>query len=212
VIEVAGLKIELFGEFRVRRGEDPIERREWDGQKSRSLLKLLLTRPGHAFSADEIIEALWPGVSPEAASRRLRITVSQLRRTLEPDLERGSGSRYVLRQRPGYLFGRQADCEVDAWEFEKRQNKAGAALQAGELDEAIDEYRAALELWRGEFLEEDPYEEWAISAREEWRERCLSVFRGLRSVWRSKAATQRPWKPATGRWPWRGIVRISTAG
>ncbi len=66
--EVAGLKIELFGEFRVRRGEDPIERREWDRQKGRSLLKLLLTRPGHAFSGDELVEALWPGVPPRPPS------------------------------------------------------------------------------------------------------------------------------------------------
>jgi LuxR family transcriptional regulator, maltose regulon positive regulatory protein len=179
VIEVAGLKIKLFGEFRVQRGEDLIERREWDGQKSRSLLKLLLTRPGHAFSGDEIIEALWPGVSPEAANRRLRITVSLLRRTLEPDLERGSDSRYVLRRRPGYLFDRHSDCEVDAWELEERQGRAEAFREAGELDEAIDEYGAALELWRGEFLGEDPYEEWAIAAREEWQERRLSVFSGL---------------------------------
>jgi len=55
---VAGLKINVFGEFRVRRGEDRIERREWSGQRTRSLLKMLLTRPGYAFSTDESLEAL----------------------------------------------------------------------------------------------------------------------------------------------------------
>ncbi len=87
---MTSLKINLFGEFLVRRGEDLIEPKEWDRQKTRLLLKLLLTRPGYAFSRDEILEALWPGASPEVAARSLPVTVSLLRRVLEPDRERGS--------------------------------------------------------------------------------------------------------------------------
>ena len=58
---MAALEIKLFGEFRVWRDGELIESEEWDRQKTRSLLKLLLTRPGHVFSKDEIVEALWPG-------------------------------------------------------------------------------------------------------------------------------------------------------
>jgi DNA-binding SARP family transcriptional activator len=59
---MARLKVKLFGEFRVWRGDAPIGPKEWGGQKPRSLLKLLLTRPGHIFSRDAILEALWPSV------------------------------------------------------------------------------------------------------------------------------------------------------
>ena len=111
---MANLKIHLFGEFRVGRGEELIERREWGGQKTRSLLKLLLTRPGHTFSRDEIVEALWSNTSPQAAERSLRVTVSLLRKALEPDLGRGSDSRYILQRRPVYSFDRRAGCWVDA--------------------------------------------------------------------------------------------------
>jgi LuxR family transcriptional regulator, maltose regulon positive regulatory protein len=156
---VAGLKINVFGEFRVRRGEHLIERREWSGQRTRSLLKLLLTRPGYAFSRDEILEALWPRTPPAAAEKSLRVTVSLLRKVLEPDLRRGSDSHYVLSRRPGYVFDRQADCWVDTWEFEEHQQRAEEAREAARLDEAIGEYRAALDLARGEFLAEDLYEE-----------------------------------------------------
>ena len=174
-VRVAGLKINLFGEFRVRRGEELIEGKEWDRQKTRSLLKLLLTRPGHAFSRDGIIDALWPGASPKAAERSLRVTVSLLRRVLEPDLARGGESRYVHQRRPGYSFNREADCEVDAWEFEKHRRQGDEARRDGRVDEAIREYRAALGLVRGEFLAEEPYEEWAMEAREQWRERQLAL-------------------------------------
>jgi DNA-binding SARP family transcriptional activator/Flp pilus assembly protein TadD len=178
-MRVASLKVKLFGEFGVWRGEEPIEGEEWGGQKPRSLLKLLLTRPGHAFSKDEIVEALWPGVSLRDADRRLRITVSQLRRALEPQLGRGSDSRYVLSQRPGYSFNKQADCEVDTWKFEEHRQQAEAAQEAGELDDAIREYREASDLARGEFLAEEPYEDWAIAAREGRREGQLAVLSGL---------------------------------
>jgi len=176
---VAGLEIHLFGEFQVLRGEDLVEREEWGRQKSRPLLKLLLTRPGRAFSRDEILEALWSDVSPEAGERSLRATVSMLRKALEPGLERGSDSRYVLRRSPGYSFDGRAECWVDAWEFEERQHKAEVAWEAGRLGDAIERYRETLDLVRGEFLAEDPYEEWAIEARQEWHERHLSILSSL---------------------------------
>lgn len=177
--KTTGLKIQMFGGFRVWRGEHAIEGEEWAGQKTRSLLKLLLTRPGRAFSKEEIVEALWPGVSSRDADRRLRTSVSLLRRALEPDLERGSGSRYVLSQRPGYAFDERADCEVDAWRFRMHRQRARAAQEAGGLDDAIGEYRHALELARGEFLAEEPYEDWAMEARREFQEGKLAVLSDL---------------------------------
>src|SRR3954470_21337751 len=176
---MSSLKIKLFGEFEVWRREALIESHEWGRQKTRLLLKLLLTRPGCAFSRDEILDVLWPNTPPKAAEQSLRTTVSLLRKVLEPDLKRGSDSRYIIRQRPGYLFERTLDCEVDTWEFEELQNKAEIAQADGSLAEAIGLYRAALELFRGEFLAEDSYEDWAIESREEWQGRCLRVLSNL---------------------------------
>ena len=83
---IGGVKINLFGEFRVWHDEEwqPIEGNEWDRQKTRSLLKLLLTRSGHVFSRDdEIMEVLWPDASRTSAERSLWVTVSLLRRALK---------------------------------------------------------------------------------------------------------------------------------
>lgn len=178
-VSLAGLKINLTGEFRVWRGGDLVQNEEWNRRKTRSLLKLLLVRPGRTIPRDVILEALWPGVPPEAGGRSLRVTVSLLRRALEPDLERGSDSRYVLQRQPGYLFDREAECEVDAWEFEEHRRKAKAAREQEKLEEVIEEYRAGLVLLKGEFLSEERYEDWAAEAREEWRERHLAVHSDL---------------------------------
>ena len=45
-------------------GDTVIASEEWGRQKTRSLLKLLLARPGRSIPRDEILEALWPGASP----------------------------------------------------------------------------------------------------------------------------------------------------
>jgi len=174
-----GLKIELLGQFRVWRGGNLIGDEAWDRQKTRSLLKLLLTCPGRAFSRDEITEALWPDSSPASAERSLRVAVSLLRRVLEPGLGHGPDSRYVVSQRPGYMFDREADCEVDAWEVEKYMQSAEEAQKAGNHDEAIRTYRSALDLSTGDFLAEETYEDWAATARAEWRERRLAALSEL---------------------------------
>src|SRR5829696_9089375 len=176
---MAALEIKLFGEFQVWRDGELVGSEEWNRQKTRSLLKLLLTRPGYAFSKDEIVEALWPGVAPRSAEHSLRTTMGLLRRALEPELKRGSESRYVLGKRPGYAFDERADCRVDAWDFEEHRKRAEAALRMEDSEAAIGEYRAALDLVRGEYLEEEPYEEWAMQARLRWRDRHLSVLSGL---------------------------------
>jgi two-component SAPR family response regulator len=44
------------------------------------------------------------------------------------------------------------------------------------------EYREALSLVRGEFLEEEPYEEWAIEARQEFKNRRQTYSRSLRRM------------------------------
>jgi len=173
------LKVELFGGLRVWRGGELIEGEQWGGWKTRSLFKLLLTRPVRALSRDEIMDALWPESSPTAAEQRLRTTVSLLRRALEPGLARGADSRYILLRPPGYLFDRDSGCEVDLWEFEERQRRAETAREAGSLEEAIREYRLALDPVCGDLLAEEPYAEWAIEAREEFRQRHLSILSGL---------------------------------
>ena len=93
---IEGVKINLYGEFRVRRDGQPIEGKEWDRQKTRSLLKLLLTRPGHVFSRDEVMGALWPDASPTSAEppgyRQLAVSGAQklasTRRFRRPRLDR----------------------------------------------------------------------------------------------------------------------------
>jgi len=173
------LRIQLLGEFRLWRGPSPIDPKEWKTEKAKTLLKILLTKPGRVFTADELIEYLWPEADPARAAVSLRGRVSELRHILEPDLKRGSDSRYILTERQGYSFNSHADYWLDVAEFAQHVRRAATLEQEGNYEEAIAEYQAAVELYKGDYLPEERYEDWAIAQAERWREIYLDLLSHL---------------------------------
>jgi DNA-binding SARP family transcriptional activator len=98
------LRVELLGPLLIFLHGKPLSPKVWDRQKTKSLLKLLLTAPGRIFSSTEIIDILWSSLEPDEASKGLRATVSKLRKVLEPDLSQGRLSRYIITEKTGYAF------------------------------------------------------------------------------------------------------------
>lgn len=125
-----------------------------------------------------MIEYLWPGeeLSLRSAASNLRSRVTELRKILEPSLERGEQSRYIQTQRGGYVLRAGSDCWIDAEEFSQLEEHGRRAHREGKFDEAIDSFERAVALYRGEYLAEDRYEEWALQIRERFRERFVEVL------------------------------------
>jgi len=150
----APLRIQMLGRFEVWRLGVPVPEAEWRGQKTRDLLKILLLADGHFVAKDQLVEWLWPGAAPDAAEANLRSTVSDLRRVLEPELDRGRDSSYVQTRREGYCFNPALGVALDTNDFEHAvQSTARASLAA------------ALNAYPADLLEEDPYAEWAQGER-----------------------------------------------
>ena len=182
----SGLSIRLFGRFEVRRGSDPVPSAAWGRRKTLTLLKVLLTNPGHTFSQDQLIEALYGEENPQAKSHNLRGRISQLRHALEPQLEHRGTSRFVTHVGDGYRFEADA-CWIDAEVFRERLRFAAKAEEEGQWNLAADAYETGLELVRGDFLEEDRYAEWAFVRREALREEFV---KGLSALARCHAQLQ----------------------
>lgn len=112
------------------------------GSKQRTLLALLLSTPNRALSIDRLVDALWSGEPPAAASNALQYHVSQLRKVL------GDGAPIVT-QEPGYLIRLDSD-QLDLLRFEQLVSEAERA-ESARASELLGE---ALSLWRGEALAE----------------------------------------------------------
>jgi len=173
------LRVQLFGQFRVWRGRRLITSKEWKGRQHQRLFKLLVFERGRLFSHEELIDLLWPSVEPDKAKALLRRRISELRRILEPQLKRGSHSRYILTCPGGYRFNPEADCLIDAEEFARYKKQGEEFHYQKRWMEAICAYEAAARWYHGECLEEDRYEDWAIPLREKWREAYFELLSSL---------------------------------
>lgn len=171
-----GVKIFLFGRFSVECDGQLLQ--TWRNAKTKSLLKILAGERGRVFSADELIEYLWPGeeVDLRSAASNLRSRIAELRKILDPSLGRGEQSRYILTRAGGYVLSEESECWVDTEEFSRLEERGRRAYGAGGFDEARQALEGAVALYRGEYLAEDRYEEWAVHARERFRERFVEVL------------------------------------
>ena len=145
----------MLGGFRVSVGLRMIEGREWRLKKAASLVKLLALAPDHWLHRERVMEVLWPDLGMRAASNNLRQTLHAARRTLDP----AAGSRYLACHDESLVLCREGSLRVDVEVFEEAARTARRSQ-----DPAA--YRAVLDLYAGELLPADRYEEWTENRRE----------------------------------------------
>jgi ATP/maltotriose-dependent transcriptional regulator MalT/two-component SAPR family response regulator len=165
------LKVQALGPFRVWRGSQEIAADEWRRKKARQLFQLLLTRRGSKLERDQIVDLLWPRLGPEEAERDFKIAVSALYSTLEPARQRNAPSAYIDRDGTRYGLRSGADLWLDAQEFAECLTAADNIYETSP-DKALAMYRSALALYKGDYLQEYPYQEWSS----EERERLLTLY------------------------------------
>jgi DNA-binding SARP family transcriptional activator len=167
------LTIYTLGRFAVYRGDTAIEDSAWKRQKAKKLFKLLLLAPQRQLLKDQILDALWPEKTPESATNNLHRTLFILRRVLQPELENAAHSPYILFKDDTLTLNRSTIAWVDAEAFEH-------LIQLGRQEQHnLKHYQAALDLYKGEFLPEDLYEDWAADRRGVLRKNYIDVLKQL---------------------------------
>ena len=129
-----------------------------DSRKAASLVKLLALSSGHRMHREQVLDVLWPELGSRAAANNLRQALHAARRALEPN--RVAGSRYLVLGDGSLALCPGGELWVDVEAFE-----AAAMTARRSRDPAA--YRVALELYPGELLPDDRYEEWVETRRRE---------------------------------------------
>ena len=124
------------------------------GTRQRSVPALLLLRSNEALTRDTIIDELWGESPPPTAAKVLQNCISALRKEL-PD-----GGAALRTVGGAYALGVAAG-ELDRERFEQGLANGRAALAAGENEEAAEQLRSALSLWRGGPLSDFAYDRFA---------------------------------------------------
>jgi DNA-binding SARP family transcriptional activator len=154
------LSVHLLGQLKVRLDDVVVD--DWPSGRGRSLLKYLVTHRAPWPRREMLMEAFWPEASPAAARNSLNVAVHGLRRAFRASAR----VPVVVREDGTYRLGPGVRLWLDVDEFELRV-AGGRRLEAtGDLAGAAAEYERALALYQGDFLADDPYEEWPGATRE----------------------------------------------
>ena len=135
---------------------------DWLQQRPGQVFRYLLASRAGPQRSEAIASALWPERGP-AAVANVRYCIFKLREHLaERDDPAGS---LIVRDAAGYGIDlRRVALDVD--DFQAKAAAGIAAHRRGETAAAEATLGEALMLYRGEFLADDPYADWAFSERE----------------------------------------------
>ena len=173
----AGVSVRCLGAFRVFRDGEPVPVNAWQSKKARTLLKILLARRGRSTTREFLMDALWPEEDPDKLANRLSVALATVRSVLDP----------AKRHPPDYFLAGGKDAvrlnlahlPVDVEAFISLAEQGLALDRQGRTLQAEGLLRQAEASYGGDFLEEDPYEDWAVDLREEAHSTYVSVAKTL---------------------------------
>ena len=175
-----GLKIYLLGEFKAVHDDETQSPIEWPRKQTQQLFKILVSQRGEMFSQDQLLDMLFPDLDPERGIGNLHKRMSELRKALEPDRPRGQASRYIESPSQGnYRFSSEAECWIDIEIFKSHIGRGKRLADQSDYSDALEEFERALELYQGDFLREDLYEEWTQLRRSQLREHYIKLLSSL---------------------------------
>jgi DNA-binding SARP family transcriptional activator len=186
------LDLHVLGSFEARRGGTALSIDRFARRRAVTLLKILLTNYGRVVVRDELIELLWPSDAPKDAANLLKTAVHYLRRGLGEAQNGKTETSFISTEPNGYAFSPASCHRLDALEFEARAQEGLRFERQGRWREAFVALRAAADLYRGDYLEDDPYSDWYARRRRQLREILFDVLlttaRLLRSAGDHEAA------------------------
>jgi DNA-binding SARP family transcriptional activator len=172
------LRVFALGRTCVMNGDEALDGR-WLNNRAGHILKLLIAERHHSVFSDEIISTLWPpDSSPD--TRGVRYFIHELREQLEPEGPIDPPSSFVVATRGGYaLHGSRVWVDADVFEHLVTE---GCSVTGEDDARARDLIRDGVAMYRGDFLADEPYAEWALPERDRLRDlaaRALRILAGI---------------------------------
>jgi tetratricopeptide (TPR) repeat protein len=112
-------------------------------------------------------------------------TISALRRTLEPGLRRGNESRTITYHHERYWLDPALIAWCDADEFVVAVERGHTLLRQGDLEAARANFARALELYRGDYMDDCPFfgdSSYVESRRAELRDQQIDALLALGAI------------------------------
>jgi DNA-binding SARP family transcriptional activator len=172
------LSVAVLGRTRIASAETPLAG-QWLQQRPGQVLKYLLVHRERLVPIDELAETFWPA-GVDAALHNAHYFVHIVRNHLEPGRPKRTPSAFVVAERGGYRLD-TTRMELDVERFEALVSTGLAAGARGDAGAQVSLSRAAA-LYRGDFMADEPYSEWAFAERDRLRSLVAEALRTLAAI------------------------------
>jgi DNA-binding SARP family transcriptional activator len=144
------LSIDVLGPLRLSVGDGEISSPELRRGRVRTLLALLVLRG--SLRRERVCDLLWPDFDRVVAAQNLRVTLSRLRRLLEPDRARGESTSRLRCGTDSIELEGPPLVDTDLARFQRFVAEADQAHDVGDSAEELASLARAVDLWRGDPL------------------------------------------------------------
>ncbi len=167
--EPAGSRLQLrvLGPFHISLKDRELEEKQWRNPKIKMLFLYLLTHRNIKIDRHMILEEFWPEMDPRSAGNNLSSCLYFLRQLF-------GSSLLAYKKGLCWLEPEEYWCDADA--FEGAVKKGKSLYHEGEDRAAARCFETALSLYRGDYLEEYLYEDWAAEERSRLRSLYLETL------------------------------------
>lgn len=158
------LRVRFFGRFEVLCGGETLNLGR--NGKTLTILKYLVANRARPVSQDHLMGWLWPDSNLKKARWSLNSAMHGLRKLLNGCLSSPTAAGYVLLDEGHYKLCPTIQVTSDVDEFEDHYRDGLSLERERRMPEAAVEYERAIELYRGDYMVEDLYEDWTMVERE----------------------------------------------
>ncbi len=168
------LHLRLLGPLEVRYKGRLLKKRP--GKKILSLLSFLLYHHDKPVHREILMERFWADHAPASARNSLNVAIHQLRKLFQGIC---SGQDIILFENECYVVNPQLEVYSDVDQFNYLWQKGQLIEKRQGPEAALGAYQKAVSLYRGDLLQDLPYEEWCESERENLKDRYLMLLERL---------------------------------
>jgi DNA-binding SARP family transcriptional activator len=171
------LTIKMLGAVEILREQDrTLAPDAWTLSRALRILCFIASRQNRRATKDTIIETFWPDTPLEDIDKNFWPTISYIRRALNSNQE--VKKNFIRYRESAYYLNPEFNYLLDTEEFQRLIARAHARRREGDGPGFSEAARRAIEIYRGEFLEEF-YDNWVEEPRAYYRNIYFATLKEL---------------------------------
>ncbi|GEM_PF-2357507 len=172
-------RINLLGNFRIIIGNKILTEDNLERPINAKVLKYLIIHRNNFIEREKLIEDIWGDKRSDKTGRTLNTILSNIRKFLHPLGEKNTTIK-SSKKNVGFFTDERFSIDVD--EFEERVRKGKLSYFSRQLSEAKALLQEAIEMYIGDLLPSDLYEEWIENERERLKNLYISALTTLTEI------------------------------